>query len=108
LGDSAFGVGHFLCVESHPHAQSGPSLAFVFAILFNFVLHLSYGYEPFLYSPDWAYALIFFVALSLAPLAKNRLFQVGMLAFLILLAYNQIQFIQFILATVAPFYGQGG
>ena len=80
------------------------SLAFALCVLFNFALQLNYGYEPFLYSPDWAYALIFFVALSLAPLAKNRLFQVGMLVFLILLAYNQIQFIQFILATIAPFY----
>jgi hypothetical protein len=84
------------------------SLVFVICILFNFVLHLSYGFESFLYSPDWAYALIFFVALSLGPLAKNRLFQVGMLVFLILLAYNQIQFFQFVLATIAPFYGRGG
>jgi hypothetical protein len=52
--------------------------------------------------------LIFFVALSLAPLAKNRFFQGGLLVFLILLAYNQIQFIQFILKTVAPFIRPGG
>jgi hypothetical protein len=84
------------------------SLAFALSLLFNFVLHISYGFEPFLYSPDWAYALIFFVALGLAPLAKNRFFQAGMLAFLVLLAYNQIQFIQFMLATIAPFYSQGG
>ena len=79
------------------------SLAFGLSLLFNLALHINYGYEPFLYSADWAYALIFFVALSLAPLAKNRLFQAGMLVFLILLAYNQIQFIRFVLDTVAPF-----
>jgi hypothetical protein len=84
------------------------SLAFGLCILFNFVLHINYGYEPFLYSPDWAYALIFFVALSLAPLAKNRFFQGGLLVFLVLLAYNQIQFIQFILGTIAPFLRAGG
>ena len=84
------------------------SLAFALSLLFNFILHLSYGFEPFLYSPDWAYALIFFVGLSLAPLARNRFFQGGMLVFLILLAYNQIQFFQFILETIAPFYGRGG
>jgi hypothetical protein len=84
------------------------SLVFIICILFNFVLHLAYGFESFLYSPDWAYALIFFVGLSLGPLAKNRLFQAGMLVFLILLAYNQIQFFQFVLATIAPFYGRGG
>jgi hypothetical protein len=80
------------------------ALAFVISILFNFVLHLSYGFEPFLYSPDWAYALIFFVGLSLGPLAKNRLFQSAMLVFLILLAYNQIQFFRFVFATLAPFF----
>ena len=84
------------------------SLVFVICILFNFVLHLSYGNESFLYSPDWAYALIFFVGLSLGSLAKNRLFQAGMLVFLVLLAYNQVQFFQFILATIAPYYGRGG
>ena len=84
------------------------SLVFVLSLLFNFILHLVYGWEPFLYSPDWAYALIFFVALSLAPLAKNRLFQAAMLIFLILLAYNQIQFIKFIFDTIAPFYSQVG
>ena len=84
------------------------SLAFALSLLFNFILHLVYGFEPFLYSPDWAYALIFFVGLSLAPLAKNRLFQAGMLVFLILLAYNQIQFIKFMLDTIEPFYAPGG
>jgi hypothetical protein len=84
------------------------SLSLGLCVLFNFALHLNYGYEPFLYSPDWAYALIFFVALSLGSLAKNRLFQGALLVFLILLAYNQFQFFQFIFATIAPFIGQGG
>ena len=84
------------------------SLALGLCVLFNFALHLNYGYEPFLYSPDWAYALIFFVALSLGPLAKNRFFQSGLLVFLILLAYNQFQFFQFIFNTIAPFIRLGG
>ena len=79
------------------------SLAFALSLLFNFILHLGYGYEPFLYSPDWAYALVFFVALSLVPLAGNRFFQAALLLFLILLAYNQVQFLQFILDTIKPF-----
>ena len=82
-------------------------LAFVLCVMFNFVLHLQYGYEPFLYSPDWAYALIFFVGLSLAPLAKNRFFMIGLLVFLVLLSYNQSQFLLFVFQTIAPFIGQG-
>jgi hypothetical protein len=79
------------------------SLAFALSLLFNFALHLSYGYEPFLYSPDWGYALIFFVAFGLAPLAGNRWFQLGMLVFLGLLAYNQYQFFVLIFQTISPF-----
>ncbi len=84
------------------------SLAFILCLLFNFGLHLNYGYEPFLYSPDWAYALIFFVAFGLAPFAKSRWFQGGFLAFLLLLAYDQWHFIDFIFKTVAPFLPVGG
>lgn len=84
------------------------SLAFILSLLFNFLLHLNYGFEPFLYSPDWAYALIFFVGVSLAPLANNRFLQGALLVFLVLLAYNQVQLFQFILDTIAPFYNLGG
>ncbi|HNB87078.1 MAG TPA: hypothetical protein PLL38_10560 [Anaerolineales bacterium] len=83
------------------------SAAFILCVLFNFVLHFNYGYEIFLYSPDWAYALILFVALSLAPLAKNRFFQGGLAVFLILLAYNQFQFFDFIFKTIALFFDKG-
>jgi hypothetical protein len=79
------------------------SLTFALCILFNFLLHINYGYEPFLYAPDWAYALVFFVSFALAPLAKNRAFQGGLFVFLVALAYNQMQFFQFIFETIAPY-----
>ncbi|OGO26858.1 MAG: hypothetical protein A2W33_00650 [Chloroflexi bacterium RBG_16_52_11] len=81
------------------------ALAFVLCIAFNFALHLSYGYEPFLYSPDWAYALVFFVALALGGFAQARWFHVGLLVFFVLLAYNQWQFFKFVFDTIAPFLG---
>lgn len=78
-------------------------LAFVSCVLFNFVLHYFYGYEPFLYSADWAYALIFFVGLSLSSLADNKLLQLGMFAFLLGLFVNQWHFFGFIFEAIAPF-----
>ncbi len=72
------------------------AVAFCLCLLFNFVLHLIYGEQPFLYSPGWTFALIFFVAMGLRPFAQNRLFQLALLTFLVLLAYNQWQFFQFI------------
>lgn len=80
--------------------------AFLLCLLFNFALHLIYGYELFLYSADWAYALILFAGLSLARFANHRAFQAGFALFLALLAFNQIQFFQFILTTISPFINQ--
>ena len=81
----------------------GIEVTFVVCLLFNFLLHINYGYEPFLYSPDWGYALIFFIALTLAPISENLFLQGGMLIFLVLLAFNQFQFFQFIIHAIAPF-----
>ncbi len=79
------------------------SFAFVLCLLFNFLLHLNYGYEPFLYSPDWAYALVLFVALSLGGYSSNRLLQALLSAFLILLVINQWQFFEFVFETITPY-----
>ncbi|HNB53395.1 MAG TPA: hypothetical protein PK530_15695 [Anaerolineales bacterium] len=79
------------------------SVAFVGCLLFNFALHFIYGEAPFLYSADWAFALIFFVAYGLSPLARNRLFQGALLVFLGFLAYNQWQFMQYMIGVMQPF-----
>ncbi|MGE5249478.1 MAG: hypothetical protein ACM3QS_04620, partial [Bacteroidota bacterium] len=69
-----------------------------------FGLHLGYGYEPFLYSADWTYALVLLVASALSPLAKRGWFQAALGLFLLLLMWNQWAFIQTILDAIAPFY----
>ena len=76
------------------------TITFLLCLLFNFFIHINYGQELFLYSPDWAYALILFTAFGLAPFAKNRYFQLGMLVFLILLGYNQWQFMHTIVQSL--------
>jgi hypothetical protein len=78
-------------------------LGLALCVLFNFVLHYFYGYEPFLYSADWAYALIFFVGLSLSSFADNKILQLGMFAFLLGLSVNQWHFFGFIFEAIAPF-----
>ncbi len=78
-------------------------LAFALCLLFNFAIHVNYGQELFLYSPDWTYALILFAAYGLSPFAKNRLFQAAMLAFLVLLAYNQWNFMSIILRSLEEY-----
>lgn len=78
-------------------------LAMVLCLLFNFAIHVNYGQELFLYSPDWTYALILFVAFGLSPFAKNRIFQAGLFVFIILLAYNQWQFMSIVLDTLKAY-----
>ena len=78
-------------------------LALVLCLFFNFAIHVNYGQELFLYSPDWTYALVLFAAFGLSPFAKNRLFQGAMLVFLVLLAYNQWQFMSVILTSLEDF-----
>jgi len=81
------------------------SAAFPLVILFNFLLHLAYGYEPFLYSANWTYALVLFAASSLSPFARQAWFRLILVLFLILLMWNQWQFIRTLLEAIAPFFG---
>jgi hypothetical protein len=78
--------------------------AFPLVLLFNFLLHLGYGYEPFLYSADWTYALLLFVAASLSELGRRWWFQLGLAVFLGLLMFNQWGFLQTMLQSIAPFF----
>ena len=80
------------------------SAAFPLVILFNFILHLGYGYEPFLYSADWTYALVLFAAVSLSGFGKRRWFQAGLCIFIGLLMWNQWRFVQTILEAISPFF----
>jgi hypothetical protein len=72
----------------------------IICLLFNFGLHWVYGDDPMLYSPDWTYALIFFVALSLKDLADRTWIQFAALAFLIALMVNNWNFMHSMLVAV--------
>ncbi len=78
--------------------------ALLICVAFNFVLHLTYGDDPMLYSPDWTYAVIFFVALSFQTFAHKRWFQAAMLVFLALLMVNNWTFLHAMLVDVAPYF----
>jgi hypothetical protein len=98
-----FAAGLLFLIDLLRRRKVDIRLGLLLCVAFNFCLHLYYGYEPFLYSPDWAYALIFFIALSLAPWARNKFLQAGLFLFVLGLAVNQAQFFQFIFITIAPF-----
>jgi hypothetical protein len=64
------------------------SLALIGCMTLNIGLHLLYGKELFLYSPNWTYALILLLALAWQGLSKHRWFQIILLVFVFFLMYN--------------------
>ena len=83
------------------------SLSLALCLGFSFVLHLVYGDDPLLYSANWTYALILFVALVLQTWADRRWLQLLLIGFLILLMSANLQLIHQIMDVSAPFYGTG-
>jgi hypothetical protein len=73
---------------------------------FSFVLHLFYGDDPMLYSPNWVYALVLFVALVLQKWADTKWLQLVMILFLVMLITTNLGLIHQIMEVSAPFYGQ--
>jgi hypothetical protein len=88
--------------------RSSPHLPLMLGLLgnlaFNFILHMNYGTELFLYTPFWTYALIFFIALAFADLADKNWFQAILTFFVVVLMINNFWFIFVILRGLAPFY----
>ncbi len=74
------------------------------ALGFNFLMHLFYGTELFLYAPYWMYALILFIALSLSEFAEKTWLQIGLSLIVFVIAMNNLNFIFSILKAIAPFY----
>jgi len=83
--------------------QAAIQIALAANILFNFVLHMNYGDDPILYSPDWTYALVFFFGISYEGFANRKWFQAALLIFIIGLFVNNLGLFQKMLDAIAPF-----
>lgn len=80
------GVSSLINLRKSPHLRF--SLALIGCMTLNLVLHLRYGKELFLYTPNWTYALVLLLGLSWQRLADRKWFQAVLLVFLFLLAWN--------------------
>lgn len=79
------------------------SLALLGCMALNAGLHLRYGKELFLYSPNWTYALILLLALAWQGFAKHRWFQVTLLIFLVFLMLNNSLLMEMIFNELEPY-----
>jgi hypothetical protein len=99
-------AGAFLFFVKRLH--SSPHLPLMLGLLgslsFNFLLHMNYGTELFLYAPFWTYAVILFVALAFANLSGKKWFESILTVFIVILMINNFWFIFTILRALAPFY----
>ncbi|NOH00912.1 MAG: hypothetical protein HND47_02500 [Chloroflexi bacterium] len=87
LGLLMFAGALFLSnIRKNPHLRFSLALMGCFAL--NIVLHLRYGKELFLYSPNWTYALVLFLGLAWGSVSNRRWFQAILLIFLSLLIWN--------------------
>ncbi len=77
--------------------------AMLACLFFNFVLHIGYGVEPFLYSADWTYALILFTAFSLTGFAERTWFKIGLLGVVAAIFLNNIWVIYLLARRVGEF-----
>jgi hypothetical protein len=82
------------------------SLGLVLCLGFSFILHTLYGDDPMLYSPNWVYALLLFVAFSFRKWADNRWLQAVFVVFLGMVIYNNLELIHQIMTVSLPFYGR--
>jgi hypothetical protein len=81
-------------------------LGLLACIGFNFFLHVLYGDDPMLYSPDWVYALVLFVGLSFHRFADRKWIQIPSVAFLLPVMIINLNLIRQIMEVSAPFYGR--
>jgi hypothetical protein len=84
--------------ENWQNATTLFSLALLANLAFNLIFHILYGEDPFLYSADWAYALILIVGINLPRGAWSKLYLLG---FLLLLMVNNYLFLDKLIAVLA-------
>jgi len=79
------------------------TLSLLGCIAFNLLLHLRYGKELFLYSPNWTYAVVLLMGLAWKNLLPRTWFQVLLIAFFALLILNNAALIYTIMDVSSPY-----
>ena len=92
-------LGGFLFLKDLRKTDHRFSFTFILLLIFNFVLHLNYGKDLFLYATNWTYAIVLLLSLAWRELADKKWFQWLLLVFLALLMLNNSRLILVMLQT---------
>ncbi len=98
-------LAFFIQNRRSPHLRFQVTALALFA--FNFLLHLDYGFEPFLYTANWTYLLVMFVALSLSFTANHRFAHLILMICLLALTVNNIAFVRIVAGIIQPYLPSG-
>lgn len=72
-------------------------------LLFNFLLHAGYGIEPFLYSPDWTYAIILIFTITFQGAARHNWVLATCVFLIILIMLNNLWFLYLIVRQASDY-----
>jgi hypothetical protein len=96
-----------LIKNNRPHSTGNfLAVSMLACLVFNFVLHIGYGIEPFLYSADWSYALILLTAIALVDLAGSGWFNMALFTLVTAIFINNLWFIYLISRKVSEYLVQ--
>ncbi|MCB9146455.1 MAG: hypothetical protein H6635_13885 [Anaerolineales bacterium] len=99
------GGGFMLFLKNIRSSKHAPLMLGLFGtISFNFLMHLFYGTELFLYTPYWVYAFVLFAALAWADFADKKWFQWILALIVIVLMLSNFNFVAEMFKALAPFY----
>jgi hypothetical protein len=79
------------------------SLSLLGCVFLNLLIHLKYGKELFLYSPNWTYAIVLLLGISWKNLLAHKWFQILLIAFLVLLMFNNAALLYTIMKDSVPY-----
>jgi hypothetical protein len=74
------------------------------SLAFNYLLHMNYGTELFLYTPYFTFLMVFFVALALSDLAGKRWFEVLLAIFVVTVMLNNVHFLYVVMQGLNPYF----
>ncbi len=78
-------------------------LSLILIVLFNFVFHLRFGKELFLYAVNWTYAVVLLLALGWREVARRAWFQAALLTLILLTLANNARLFFMMLGASARY-----
>lgn len=93
----------FRNIRSNTMVNGHLSFAMLVCLIFNFVLHIGYGSELFLYSADWTYAIILFTAINLTGFSRRNWFRFLLVTLVLSVFTNNLWLLYFIARKASEF-----